>query len=181
MIVAVGTKNPNKIRAVEEAYKMFGIPAVVVPAPARPPVPPQPIGLEAVVRGAVERAKAALSQIPKAEHGVGIEAGAVQAADTHLDITIAAVADREGVVTIGFGPAFQIPPPFLPHVLNGVELGALAERHYQRPSIGYREGIIGALTKRRITRKDLNLAAVAMALVPRLPHNTPLYKTKKHI
>jgi non-canonical (house-cleaning) NTP pyrophosphatase len=62
-----------------------------------------------------------------------------------------------------------------------VELGALAERHYQRPSIGYREGIIGALTKRRITRKDLNLAAVAMALVPRLPYNTPLYKTKKNI
>lgn len=173
----MGSKNPNKIRAVEDAYRLFGIPAVVIPAPKQVATPPQPVGLEAVLAGAVERAKAALQAVEKAGHGVGIEAGVVEAGGVHLDITIAAVADRDGRVTIGFGPAFQIPPPFLPQVLSGVEMGALAEQYFKKPSIGYREGLIGALTKRRITRYHLNLAAVAMALTPRLPHNSQLYPT----
>ncbi|AAL64451.1 inosine/xanthosine triphosphatase [Pyrobaculum aerophilum] len=175
MIVAVGTKNPNKIRAVEDAYRLFGIPARIVPAPRPLTTPPQPVGLEAVLKGAVERAKAALQAVEKAEHGVGIEAGVVEAGGVHLDITIAAIVDAGGRTTIGFGPAFQIPPPFLSQVLSGVEMGAVAEQYFKRPSIGYREGLIGVLTKRRVTRYHLNLAAVAMALTPRLPHNSQLY------
>ncbi len=56
-----------------------------------------------------------------------------------------------------------------------MELGVLAERHFRRCAVGYREGIIGLLTRGRVTRLDLNLAAVAMALVPRLPYNRRLY------
>ncbi|AFA39493.1 inosine/xanthosine triphosphatase [Pyrobaculum oguniense TE7] len=177
MIVAVGTKNPNKIRAVKDAYRLFGFPAEVVPVGRPAGTPPQPVGLEEVVKGAVARAKAALEAVPGAEHGVGVEAGAVQAGGAHLDITVAAVADRSGAVTLGFGPAFQIPTAFLPDVLKGVELGELAERYFKKPSVGYREGIIGVLTGRRVTRYQLNLAAVAMALVPRLPKNAKLYRT----
>jgi inosine/xanthosine triphosphatase len=175
VIVAVASRNPNKLRAVEKAYMLFGIPASVVAAAKPAALPPQPIGLDAVVEGAVKRAEAALQAVDEAEHGVGIEAGVVSAAGRHLDITVAAVADRSGEVTLGFGPAFQVPAVFLGEVLRGVELGVLAERHFRRGAVGYREGIIGFLTKRRVTRLDLNLAAVAMALVPRLPYNRRLY------
>ncbi len=167
--------NPNKLRAVEKAYMLFGIPASVIAAAKPAALPPQPIGLDAVVEGAMRRAEAALQVMAEAEHGVGIEAGAVAVAGRHLDITVAAVADRYGKVTLGFGPAFQIPAVFLGEVLRGVELGVLAERHFRRGAVGYREGIIGLLTRRRVTRLDLNLAAVAMALVPRLPYNRRLY------
>jgi len=148
----VASRNPNKLRAVEKAYMLFGIPASVVAAAKPAALPPQPIGLDAVVEGAVKRAEAALHAVAEAEHGVGIEAGAVAVAGRHLDITVAAVADRSGEVTLGFGPAFQIPAVFLKEVLRGVELGVLAERHFRRGAVGYREGIIGVLTKRRITR-----------------------------
>jgi non-canonical (house-cleaning) NTP pyrophosphatase len=114
--------------------------------------------------------------VAEAEHGVGIEAGVVAVAGRHLDITVAAVADRSGKVTLGFGPAFQVPTVFLKEVLSGVELGVLAERDFRRGAVGYREGIIGLLTRRRVTRLNLNLAAVAMALVPRLPYNRRLYE-----
>jgi len=100
----VGTKTPNKIRAVEDAYRLFGIPARIVPAPRPLTTPPQPVGLEAVLKGAVERAKAALQAVEKAEHGVGIEAGVVEAGGVHLVITIAAIVDAGGRTTIGFGP-----------------------------------------------------------------------------
>lgn len=175
MIVAVASRNPNKKRAVEEAYRLFGIPARVVAVAKPAALPPQPVGLDVIVNGAMERAKAAVQVAEGAEHGVGIEAGAVEAGGTHLDITVAAIADKSGQVTLGFGPAFQIPAIFLAEVLRGVELGVLAERHFRRGAVGYREGIIGVLTRRRVTRLDLNRAAVAMALVPRLPYNKELY------
>jgi inosine/xanthosine triphosphatase len=134
VIVAVASRNPNKLRAVEKAYTLFGIPASVIAAAKPAALPPQPIGLDAVVEGALKRAEAALQAVAEAEHGVGIEAGVVAATGRHLDITVAAIAamteaDRTGKVTLGFGPAFQIPAIFLGEVLRGVELGVLAERH----------------------------------------------------
>lgn len=176
MIVAVASRNPNKLRAVQAAYKLFGMRAQVVPVEKPMSLPPQPIGVETVVAGAIERARAALSVVQNAEHGVGIEAGVLQAGGRYLDVTVAAIADRNGVVTIGFGPAFQVPDIFLNDVLRGVELGVLAERYFGRVAIGYKEGIIGVLTKGVVSRFDLNMAAVVMALVPRLSTNAPLYR-----
>lgn len=175
MLVAVASRNPNKLRAVEMAYKAFGIPVDVIAVEKPADLPPQPIGADAVASGAIARARRALEAVEGAEHGVGIEAGVVELAGLHLDVTIAAIADRSGRVTLGVGPGFQVPDAFLGEVLRGVELGALAERAFGRPSIGYREGLIGALTRGRIARVDLNFAAVAMALVPRLPYNASLY------
>ncbi|MEZ0319861.1 MAG: DUF84 family protein [Pyrobaculum sp.] len=57
----------------------------------------------------------------------------------------------------------------------GVELGALAERRLGRPAVGYREGLVGVLSRGRIKRLDLNFYAVAIALLPSLPHNSQLY------
>ncbi len=175
MIVAVASRNPNKLRAVERAYAMFGLRAVVLSAERPPDLPPQPLGLAEVFRGAAERARHALSASPSAEHGVGIEAGVVELGDLRLDVTVAAVADRSGLVTAGVGPGFQVPGRFLADVLRGVELGKLAEAFFGRPAVGYREGLVGVLSRGRVTRLDLNTAAVAMALLPRLPYNSRLY------
>ncbi|ABO08739.1 inosine/xanthosine triphosphatase [Pyrobaculum calidifontis] len=176
MKVAAATRNPNKLRAIREAYRTFGFPAEVVPVDKPPGAPPQPIGLDAVAKWALERARHALAAAPGADHGVGIEAGVVEVAGYHLDITIAAIVDREGYVTVGTSPAFQIPTALLHDVLQGRELGATAEAHYGRPAVGYREGIIGLLTRGVVKRIDLNYAAVLMALTPRLPHNAPHYR-----
>ncbi|MGC8583927.1 MAG: inosine/xanthosine triphosphatase [Thermoproteus sp.] len=175
MIVAVASRNPNKLRAVEAAYRMFGIRASAVAVDRPPGLPQQPVGLGEVVRGAVERARRALSAVRGAVHGVGIEAGAVEAGGAYLDVTVAAVADASGLVTLGLGPGFQVPSVFLGGVLSGVELGALAESFFGRPAVGYREGLVGLLSGGRVTRLDLNAAAVAMALLPRLPRNSRLY------
>ncbi|MEM1663911.1 MAG: inosine/xanthosine triphosphatase [Pyrobaculum sp.] len=174
MLVAVASKNPNKIRAVAAAYAMFGIPAVVKPVEKPPGIPPQPVGLDKVAAGAAARAIHA-QRAAGAEHGVGIEAGAVEIGGRHLDVTIAAVADRDGGVTYGVGPGFHIPTPFLREVLTGVELGDVADRLLGTKAIGYRQGLVGHLTRGKITRYHLNLAAVAMALIPRLPYNKKLY------
>lgn len=173
--MAVASRNPNKLRAVEEAYRAFGLKALVVPAEKPPALRPQPVGIAEVVGGAVERARHAVSIVAGAEHGVGIEAGVVDAGGFKLDLTVAAIADRRGRVTLGAGPGFEVPHLFLEDVLRGAELGALAERHFGRPAVGYREGLVGQLSRGRITRLDLNLYAVAMALLPRLPYNSRLY------
>ncbi|MFN3805388.1 MAG: inosine/xanthosine triphosphatase [Pyrobaculum sp.] len=175
MLVAVASRNPNKVRAVEIAYRLFGIPARVISIDKPGGLPRQPVGLSQVVAGAVARAKHAV-MTADVEHGVGIEAGAVAAGEMHLDVTIAAIVDRSGGVTLGVGPGFKIPTVFLDEVLKGVELGAVAEERLKTPAVGYREGLVGVLTRGRVTRLDLNLTAVAMALIPRLPYNKGLYQ-----
>lgn len=175
VLVAVASGNPNKLRAVETAYRMVGILARVLSSPKPRGIPPQPLGAENVVGGAVARAKYALEAVGGAEHGVGIEAGVFTIGEAHLDVTVAAIVDKSGGVTIGIGPGFQIPRVMLTDILKGVELGVLAERYFGRPAVGYREGIIGVLTRGKVTRFQLNLAAVLMALVPRLPYNASLY------
>lgn len=175
MLVAVGTNNPNKVRAVVDAYAMFGFRATAVAVGAPPTLPGQPIGVGNVFGGALARANHALSAVAGAEHGVGLEAGVVEVGGKHLDVTIAVIGDRNGEVTVGVGPGFQIPNVFLGQVLGGRELGAVADEFLGRRAVGRREGLVGVLTRGRVGRYDLNLAAVAMALVPRLPYNRGLY------
>ncbi len=172
MYVAVASRNPNKVRAVETAYMTFGIPAKVITVDKPSVIPRQPVGLTAVVSGAMSRAKHATQW---GDHGVGIEAGVVEVESKHLDVTIAAIVDKSGVVTLGIGAGFQIPPMFLEKVLNGVELGDVAEKVLKTPAVGYRQGLVGVLTRGRVTRFDLNYMAVTMALIPRLPYNNELY------
>ncbi len=107
MLVAVGTRNPNKVRAVAAAYAMFGLRATTVAVGAPPTLPGQPIGVGNVFTGALARASHALSTVAGAEHGVGLEAGVVEVGGRHLDVTIAVIGDRNGKVTVGVGLGFQ--------------------------------------------------------------------------
>ncbi|MFN7105341.1 MAG: DUF84 family protein [Pyrobaculum sp.] len=175
MLVAVTSRNPNKVRAVEMAYRLFGIPARVITVDKPAALPRQPVGFSQVVAGAVARARHAVATAG-VEHGVGIEAGAVAIDEMYLDVTIAAIVDRWGEVTLGVGPGFKIPTTFIHDVLKGVELGVEAEERLKTPAVGYREGLVGVLTRGKVTRLDLNLVAVAMALIPRLPYNKDLYQ-----
>jgi inosine/xanthosine triphosphatase len=175
VIVAVASRNPNKLRAVERAYRAFGVRAEVVPVDRPPGLPRQPVGTDVIIKCAESRAREALKAARAAEHGVGIEAGVACIGGYCIDVTVAAIADVSGRVTLGMGPAFQVPDALLGDVMRGVELGAIAERFYRRGAIGRREGLVGVLTRRRVTRLDLNTAAVIMALAPRLPFNAGLY------
>lgn len=170
--VAAGTRNPAKLRGIESAYRRLGYAVTVTAAPVETSVGPQPIGVVAVVRGAVERAVGALRRVD-ADFGVGVEAGLVEAPGTmsgYVDVEACAVADPEGRVTLGFSPAFEFPPEAVRRVVSG-EASEMEEEMVRLSgveAIADKQGGIGFLTRGVVTREQLTEAAVLMAMVPRL-------------
>lgn len=177
MIVAVGTSNPVKVRAVENVLSRFFEVAVIMKQ-VRSKAPPQPIGLETTIEGAISRAVGALESVPNADLGVGIEAGIIPIPKTisgYMDQQFAAIADRSGWVTLGGGPSFEYPQFLVRRVLNErIEVNSVMAELTGEPFLGHKQGAIGYFSKGALNRTALTELAVLMALIPRLNEN--LYK-----
>jgi inosine/xanthosine triphosphatase len=177
-ILAVGTRNPVKISAVVHAVeRLLHEKFEVVQVEVNSGVPNQPVGLEQTILGAVNRAKHAIISVPRAEFGIGIEAGLVKVPEAltgYFDIQFAAVADKTGKVTVGCGSGFEYPPKVLREVLDKrKEIGDVMESLTGIENIGERMGAIGFLTHGQLDRQSLTEQAVLMALIPRI--NRELY------
>jgi inosine/xanthosine triphosphatase len=169
MLVAVGTSNRIKIEATKEALEHFYKNVRVVNVTLNN-LPPQPITLHGIVNGAVTRAKTALNKINEAEMGVGIEAGLMEipSANTYLNVQFAAVADHNKL-TIGCSPGFQLPDEVAKLVLiERIEVDKAVEFLYNIKDIGEKRGIIDLMTKGAVSRKELIVNALIMAIAPRI-------------
>jgi inosine/xanthosine triphosphatase len=173
MRVAVGSTNPVKVRAVEEVLREFYPEIEVFGVEVSSKVSAQPLGMEETVRGAVNRARAALKH---GELGVGIEAGLVEvpfAITGYMDVQFCAISDGE-VITLGAGSGFEYPPSVIRQVLRGREVGEVMEELSGIRNIGRKGGAIGFLSKGKLSRKELTKQAVLMAMLPRI--NRELYE-----
>lgn len=103
IIFALGSTSPHKIAACKAAFESLdnwsgGDPELQLrPVAVASGVPPQPIGLEQTRRGALQRAEAALQEVPEARYAIGIESGIVRMGGYHsidLDLAVVAVVTR---------------------------------------------------------------------------------------
>ncbi len=177
MRVGIGSMNEVKIEAVRICFEMFFGDADIIPVSVE--VPPQPIGFEETLRGAVIRAREALRRAD-AELGVGIEAGLMKMPHSitgYVDQHICAIVDLEDRVTLGFSMTLEFPAIVVEKLLSGRarEAEEVMEEISGMREIGRKGGAIGYLTRDRFRRIDLCVQAVASALIPRI--NPDLYKT----
>jgi len=170
MLVALGSTNPVKIRATHRVFMRFYPQIHVQGMKVQTTIPSQPIGIEQTVRGAIERAKAALDKLHEADFGVGIEAGIIPIPYTltgYTDQQFAAIIDKQGKTTIGGGSAFEYPPVIIKKVLmEGVEVDAAMEKLTGIKKIGRRQGAIGYLSHGILSRTKLTEQAILMAMIP---------------
>lgn len=170
--VAVGSRNPAKIEAVQKIFsKLYeDMPLEVNGVETPSGVPAQPFG-EETIEGAVNRAKSALEKT-NADIGVGVEAGLFKFPYTltgYLDIQWCAIIDREGRLTVGCNSGFEQPPEVIEHVLKEKrEIGEVMEKLTGINRLGNGVGAVGVLSKGKLTRKELTEQAVLMAMIPRL-------------
>lgn len=167
MRAAVGTRNPAKLRGVERAFADLLGPVEVVAVEVNPGVPRQPVGLDEIVRGALNRARGASSVVPS-DYGVGVEAGFFRLAEASIEVQAAVVIDRAGGVGVGLSPGFPLPQVFVEALEEGraSELEEVVDEWFGTSSIGEAEGLIGLLTRGKVTREELTYLAVTMALIP---------------
>jgi inosine/xanthosine triphosphatase len=171
MRVAVGSTNPVKIKAVKNTLKCFSIKASVKGVKVDSNAPPQPIGQNSIIKGAISRARRALRS-GDFDLGVGIEAGLVNVAHVQsrfLDVEWCAIVDKRGAVTLGHSSGFEYPRVVIEAVMKEKEeIAKIMERLTGIKNIGRRMGAIGYLSRGKLNRVKFTEQAVFMAMLPHI-------------
>ena len=161
MKVVVGSQNPVKIKAVENAFqKVFGD-CQVVGASVRSGVSDMPMSFEETVKGAKTRAKEAIAD---ADFGVGLEGGFEKTSIGVFLFGFAAVVDAKGRWGFGRGGGFLMPKIVLEKVNQGKELGDVIDELTGKKNTKQGRGAIGFFTNDLIPRMESFETAVILSL-----------------
>jgi inosine/xanthosine triphosphatase len=168
--VAVGSKNPVKLRATRNVFRALVGRVQVTGVKVERPFA-QPLKQAQIIEGAASRAEQAL-RAGSYDFGVGIEAGltpAPHARSGFIDVQWCAILDRKGGLTLGHGGGFEYPLKVIEEVFaRRREVGKVMEHLSGVKRIGERMGAIGYLSRGRLTRTRLTEPAVFMAMLPRI-------------
>ncbi|TRZ54713.1 inosine/xanthosine triphosphatase [archaeon] len=162
MKVGIATRNPSKVRAVEEVFKIVFENVRIFPLDADSGVPAQPKE-EQILQGAINRARAALEGN---DFGVGIEGGVVEINGKMCNTAYCVIMDKTGRYSIGSQPIFELPEIFKKEIMTGKEFGTVADEYFKTKNIKHEGGSIKILSKGMISRDDMLKDAVKCALVP---------------
>jgi inosine/xanthosine triphosphatase len=159
--ILVASLNTNKIDAVREVFTYYEVTGIACKSGVRE----QPMNIDEIIRGSIIRARSVFADC---EYSVGIEDGISQVPGTRsgfMNFCACAIFDGERIF-VGLGPAFEYPPECTRRVVDeGITISEAFIPLTEKPDIGYEEGIIGWLTRGRISRKDYTKHAVEMAKI----------------
>lgn len=151
MKIAVGSRNPVKVAAVEKVVRRVWPEAVVEPVGVSSGVSEMPMSDDEAIRGASNRARAAL-EAANAVLGFGLEGSA---ADTEHGMFMkgwTAVAHRDGRLGIGGGGAVLLPERVARELRNGRELGPVIDEVIGGHNTKQKQGTTGVLTNGLLDR-----------------------------
>ena len=164
--IALGTKNKCKVAAVTKTLSLYHscANATIVPRSVNTGVSEQPIGIETVASGSRNRAEAAFKAVPST-YAIGIESGLFKMGNNkHYDVCVCSIYDGT-THNLGFSCAFEIPEAIMTFVHEGMDLSEAcnAAKITRDETLGENQGLIGILTKGKVTREAYTIQAVKMA------------------
>ncbi|CAG9622133.1 DUF84 family protein [Sutcliffiella rhizosphaerae] len=158
MKVVIGSNNPAKYNAIEQALVGLSIEASTVRVDVDSGVSNQPLSDDETVRGALQRARNALYECDEAVFAIGLEGGVViddTATHNVMVCNWGALVDKEGNEFIAGGARIPLPEAFRGPLSKGIELGELMEEYCQRKDIRKHEGAVGIFSGGAITRTQM--------------------------
>jgi len=161
MKVVVGSKNPVKVGAVEEAFKKYWSECEVVGIEVESGVDVQPRSERETMNGARNRARRCLGD---AEYGVGIEGGVCEIEGKMFECAWTCVVSRDGVEGLGGGLYFELPGKIAEKIRRGGELGPIMEQ-IMKFDVKRTSGAIGIFTKDQLDRKSAYVQIVLSAMI----------------
>jgi inosine/xanthosine triphosphatase len=176
--ILVGSKNPVKIKSVEEAFSNYFDNLEVVGIDVNSGVSVQPVNEDTFV-GAQNRALR-LKELNEndnlnADLFVGIEGGIIKNFGTWFAFGCMCVVDINGNAGFGTSPHFELPPIVVEKLLQGIELGIVMDEIMNESNTKQKHGAIGFFTNGVINRKELYIEGLKVALVPFL-HKEMFFK-----
>jgi len=169
MKIVVGSTNLIKVAAVAESLLLYPHLAMaeVLGVEAPSGVSDQPKTLPETVQGAINRAKGAFKDC---DYSFGLESGLMAVPGTKtgfMDVCVCAIYD--GVeYHLGLSSAWEAPKAVMEHMLkDGLDMNqaALKAGLTNDPKVGSAEGLVGIMTKGRLTRKEYTKEAIRTALI----------------
>lgn len=166
--VSVGTTNGAKLRAVEQVFAAAFGAVTVRGVEAASGIAAQPMTDEESIRGAGNRADAALKANTRAAYGVGLEGNVAETAGRLFLRGWVVVKDRDGTVGIGHSAGVALPEHIADRVRGGEELGPLMQQLLgdTNNAVRHGQGSNGILTQGMYTRVDEFTHAAQCALAP---------------
>ena len=169
MKVAVGSKNPVKVKATKNILEKIYEDLEVVSVDADSQVPSQPFGLDQTIDGAINRAKNAYSA-GDFDLSVGIESGLMETPNSitgYIDLQWCAVFDGDKI-TLGVSSGFEYPPMVIEEVLKGVEVGDVMDKVTGVEDLGEKAGAVSYLSRGMLDRTENTEQCVLTAMIPRM-------------
>lgn len=162
MRVGVGSVNPVKVGAVREAFGQYYPDCEVVGGKVESGIAEQPMSEEETVRGATNRALAALEY---GDFGVGLEGGVTEIGGVLFECAWCVVVDKNGKKGLGGGLYFELPEKVAKRIRAGGELGPIMNELTGEDNVKERSGAIGIFTKGKLDRKTAYVQLVTSALI----------------
>ncbi len=169
MNIKVGSTNKIKVEAVREILKDYSYlkEANIFSEEVASSVSNQPKSLDETVRGAMNRAQGAFTDCA---YSFGIESGLMAVPNTKsgfMDVCVCAIYDGSEY-HIGLSSAWEAPKKVTHYMVNeGLDMNqaALKAGLTNNPKVGSAEGLVGVVTKGRLTRKEYTKEAIRTALI----------------
>ncbi|MFE8698237.1 DUF84 family protein [Cytobacillus sp. FJAT-53684] len=152
MKIIIGSKNPAKIKAVQDVFQNYQAELMTMDIPSG--VKDQPFTDDETIKGAMNRAYGAL-EAGAGDIGIGLEGG-VQETEFGLFLCNWGVLAEEGEPPIIAGGArIPLPEAVAVRLLAGEELGPVMEHFTKKDDIRKKEGAIGVFTNGQISRAEM--------------------------
>lgn len=169
MKILVGSKNPVKLKAVEETFTMYYNSIEVIGLNVNSEVPDQPIG-DDTFRGAENRTRSLASineeQQLNADFFVGIEGGISKIYNNWFAFGAMCVMSKNREKTFGTSAHFELPEIVTKELLKGRELGDVMDEIMREDNTKQKGGAIAFFTLGKMDRKELYIPGLISALVP---------------
>ncbi len=162
-IIAVGSKNPVKIKAVENVSRRIWPEVQIISLAISSGVNNQPTSEEEAIRGAITRAQQALT-LGRADLGVGLEGYTDDTAHGMFLSGWVAIVDKSGKIGLGNKGKLLLPKSVAEKIKQGQELGPIIDELIGGRKINQKEGAIGVFTKNLSSRQSSFENAIAFAL-----------------
>jgi len=165
MIINIGSKNLIKVGAVEEILNDYPHlrKAEIIAIEASSEVGDQPKSLEETMN----RAK---NSFNNCDFSFGIESGLMAVPHTktgHMDVCVCAIFDGKEY-HLGLSSAWEAPQKVADYMLKeGLDMNDAAHKSglTKNPKVGSAEGLVGIMTRGRLTRKEYTKEAIRTALI----------------
>jgi len=163
--VAVGSKNPIKIKAVKSVFeKVFDSNIEVIGVSVSSGVSDMPMGFEEMVKGAKNRASRAIEKTD-AHFGIGMEGGFEDEKIGTFLSGFTAIVNKQGIWGYAQGRGLFMPEKIIEKVREqGKELGDVMDEMRGLKNTKQHEGCVGFMTDNLIPRQEAFEGTIIYAL-----------------